>query len=179
LSTAREKKVTIRDQAHRAGREMSARSVMFYTLIAKLIGLSVSDLRAWDLLVGYGPISASEFANLTGLTAGAVTGLIDRLARAGAVKRVPDPDDRRKVIIVVTSELRSGKTSVYFDAFQVALKRMYKRFTDEEIHTIDRYSREVSALLQQETARLRSSHAAKGKRPMSKVRVAARRQQMK
>ena len=151
-----EDKLSIRRKAHRAGREMSARSVMFYTLVAKLVGLSVSDLRAWDLLVSYGPISARGVAELTGLTAGAVTGLIDRLSKAGAVKRLPDPDDRRKVIIIVTSELRSGKASVYFDAFQAALERLYKRYSDAEIQIIDRYSREVSALLQEETARLRS-----------------------
>src|SRR5262245_14500980 len=88
LSMPDVKELTIRQQAHRAGREMSARSVMFYTLVARLVGLSVSDLRAWDLLVSYGPMSASEFADLTGLTAGAVTGLLDRLSKAGAVKRV-------------------------------------------------------------------------------------------
>src|SRR4029077_18149740 len=109
LSMPEEKELTIRQQAHRAGREMSARSVMFYTLVAKLIGLSVSDLRAWDLLVNYGPMSAREFADLTGLTAGAVTGLSDRLAKAGAVKRVRHAGDRRKITLVVTSELRSGK----------------------------------------------------------------------
>src|SRR5215470_10811980 len=158
-----EKTLSIRQQAHRAGREMSARSVMFYTLVARLVGLSVSDLRAWDLLVNYGPVSASEFADLTGLTAGAVTGLIDRLSKAGAVKRVPDPDDRRKITIVVTSELRSGKTSVYFDAFQAALKQLYNRYSDEEIRIIDRYTREVSALLQEETARLRSASPLKRK----------------
>ena len=164
LSMAQKKTLSIREEAHRAGRELSARSVMFYTIVAKLIGLSVSDLRAWDLLVSYGPMAANEFADLTGLTAGAVTGLIDRLTKAGAVKRVPDPDDRRKVIIVVTSELRSGKTSVYFDAFQAALDRLYKRFSDEEIRIIDRYCREVSALLQEETARLRSVSSFKHKR---------------
>src|SRR4029453_3922199 len=121
LSMTEEKELTIRQQAHRAGREMSARSVMFYTLVARPAGLGVSALRAWALRVSYGPMSASEFADLTGLTAGAVTGLLDRLSKAGAVKRGPHPKDRRKVIIVAISELRSGKsTSVYFDAFQAA-----------------------------------------------------------
>ena len=54
LSMAQKKTLSIREEAHRAGRELSARSVMFYTLVAKLIGLSISDLRAWDLLVSYG-----------------------------------------------------------------------------------------------------------------------------
>jgi DNA-binding MarR family transcriptional regulator len=162
LSMPEEKELTIRQKAHRAGREMSARSVMFYTLVARLVGLSVSDLRAWDLLVSYGPMSASEFADLTGLTAGAVTGLLDRLSKAGAVKRVPDPKDRRKVIIVVTSELRSGKTtSVYFGAFQAALERLYKRYSDAEIRIIDRHTRDVSKLLQEETARLRETTSPK------------------
>jgi DNA-binding MarR family transcriptional regulator len=158
LSMPEEKELTIRQQAHRAGREMSARSVMFYTLVARLVGLSVSDLRAWDLLVSYGPMSASEFADLTGLTAGAVTGLLDRLSKAGAVKRAPDPTDRRKVIIVAISELRSGKTtSVYFGAFQAALERLYKRYSDSEIRIIDRYTRDMSKLLQEETGRLRAA----------------------
>jgi DNA-binding MarR family transcriptional regulator len=158
LSMPEEKELTIRQQAHRAGREMSARSVMFYTLVARLVGLSVSDLRAWDLLVSYGPMSASQFADLTGLTAGAVTGLLDRLSKAGAVKRAPDPKDRRKVIIVAISELRSGKsTSVYFDAFQAALERLYKRYSDAEIRIIDRYTRDMSKLLQEETGRLRTA----------------------
>jgi len=91
--------------------------------------------------------------------------LIDRLTKAGAVKRVPDADDRRKVILVVTSELRTGRTSVYFDAFQAALKRMYRRYSDYDIRVIDRFSREMSALLQEETARLRSVNSRKFKRP--------------
>jgi DNA-binding MarR family transcriptional regulator len=168
LSRAAEDNLSIRHRALRAAREMSARSVMFHTLVAKLIGLSVSDLRAWDLLVSYGPMSASEFADLTGLTAGAVTGLIDRLAKAGAVKRSPDPKDRRKVIIVVISELRSGKTSVYFDAFQAALDQLYERYSDEEIGVIVRYTRDVSALLQEETARLRSASPLRQKRATAK-----------
>jgi hypothetical protein len=40
---------------------------------------------------------------------------------------------------------------------------LYKRFSDEEIRIIDRYSREVSALLQEETARLRSAGSFKRK----------------
>ena len=167
LSMSQAKKLSLREQAHRAGREMSARSVMFYTLVAKLIGLSVSDLRAWDLLVNYGPMSASEYAEYswkatqTFTVTPGITGLIDRLTKAGAVKRVPDADDRRKVILVVTSELRSGRTSVYFDAFQAALKRMYSRYSDSDIRVIDRFSREMSALLQEETARLRSVNSRK------------------
>jgi len=135
---------------------MSARSVIFYTVVAERMGLGVSDLRAWDLLLKDGPISASRFAELTGLTPGAVTGLIDRLMKAGAVKRAVDPHDRRRVILSVTAPLRSGRTSEYFDSFQAALGRLYKRYSDDEIRIIERYQNEVAALLQEETMRLRA-----------------------
>ena len=156
-------KLSLREEAHRAGRDMSARSVMFYTLVAERLGLSVSDLRAWDLLMGLGPLSARQFADLTGLTPGAVTGLIDRLERAGAVKRATDPRDRRKVIVTVLSELRTGHASAYFDSFQAALGRLYKRYSDEEIRVIHRYSIEIADLLQAEALRLRKSKSGKAK----------------
>ena len=138
---------------------MSARSVMFYTLVAELAGLGVSDLRAWDLLVRYGPLSAKEFADQIGLTPGAVTGLITRLERVGAVKRVPDAVDRRKVNIVPVSELRQGKTAAYFESFQRSLETMHSRFTIDELRVIHRFSEELAHLLHDETVLLRKKYA--------------------
>jgi hypothetical protein len=43
---------------HLAVRDLSAQSVMFYTMMAEHIGRGVSDLRAWDLLLRNGPITA-------------------------------------------------------------------------------------------------------------------------
>jgi DNA-binding MarR family transcriptional regulator len=36
---------------------------------------------------------------MTGLTTGAITGMIDRLEKAGYVRRANDPKDRRKTIV--------------------------------------------------------------------------------
>jgi DNA-binding MarR family transcriptional regulator len=41
--------------------------------------------------------TAGELAAATGLTTGAITAVIDRLERAGYIRRRPDPADRRKV----------------------------------------------------------------------------------
>ena len=150
---------TLRAAAHKAGREMSARSVMFYTLVAELSGLGVSDLRAWDLLVRYGPMSAKAFADQIGLTPGAVTGLVNRLEQAGAVRRVPDAADRRKISIVPVAELRKGKTAAYFDSFQRSLETMHRQFTNDELRVIRRFSEEVAELLREETVRLRKRYA--------------------
>lgn len=58
------------------------------------LGLGRSDLRALNLLE-HGPLGASELARRLGLTRPAVTALVDRLADAGYVVRVPVPGDRR------------------------------------------------------------------------------------
>jgi DNA-binding MarR family transcriptional regulator len=66
---------------------------------AEAVGLNPSDLGCLCLLLLHGPSPAGGLAELTGLTTGAVTGVIDRLERAGLARRVVDPGDRRKVIV--------------------------------------------------------------------------------
>src|SRR5215831_21303165 len=67
--------------------------------VAEAVGLNPSDLGCLCLLLLHGPSPAGRLAELTGLTTGAVTGVIDRLERAGFAQRVLDPSDRRKVIV--------------------------------------------------------------------------------
>jgi DNA-binding MarR family transcriptional regulator len=67
---------------------------------AEAVGLNPSDLGCLCLLLLHGPSPAGRLAELTGLTTGAVTGVIDRLEHAGFVERVVDSSDRRKVIVV-------------------------------------------------------------------------------
>src|SRR6516162_4544703 len=67
---------------------------------AEAVGLNPSDLGCLCLLLLHGPIPAGRLAELTNLTTGAVTGVIDRLERAGFAQRVVEPTDRRKVIVV-------------------------------------------------------------------------------
>jgi DNA-binding MarR family transcriptional regulator len=66
---------------------------------AEAVGLNPSDLGCLCLLLLHGPSSAGRLAELLGLTTGAVTGVIDRLERAGFAQRLVDPSDRRKVIV--------------------------------------------------------------------------------
>ena len=67
--------------------------------VARLVGLNPTDLECLDLLYLSGPATAGRLAAHTGLTTGATTAVIDRLERAGYVRRTRDSHDRRVVVV--------------------------------------------------------------------------------
>ncbi len=87
-------------QAIRSGfQQTSGQSVLLSQVIADKVGLAPSDLECLGFLEDGGPMTAGRVGELTGLTSGAVTRLIDRLERAKYVRRRRDPEDRRKVVV--------------------------------------------------------------------------------
>jgi DNA-binding MarR family transcriptional regulator len=80
-------------------REMSAQGVLYSQTVAARLGIASSDLECLDLIVLRGQATAGELAEASGLTTGAITGVIDRLEKAGFAKREADAKDRRKVIV--------------------------------------------------------------------------------
>src|ERR671936_1321222 len=80
-------------------KEMSIETIMFHEAVADVLGLHITDHKCLDLIYRFGAMPAGRLAELTGLTTGAVTGIIDRLEKAGYVRRTNDPKDRRRTII--------------------------------------------------------------------------------
>ena len=80
-------------------RRVIAASILFNHEVAERVGLGASDGQFMTLLELHGPLTPGHLAELSGLTTGTVTGVIDRLERAGFVRRDRAPDDRRKVIV--------------------------------------------------------------------------------
>lgn len=83
------------------GRELGTVSVFFHQAIASRLGLNVTDTRCFELMSRYSkePLTAGDLARATRLTTGAVTGILDRLEKAGLVERFRDSIDRRKVFV--------------------------------------------------------------------------------
>jgi DNA-binding MarR family transcriptional regulator len=73
--------------------------VLHNQVVAQRIGLGGSDSQFVSLLNLHGPLTAGRLAELSGLTTGTVTGVIDRLERAGYVRRHRDESDRRRVLV--------------------------------------------------------------------------------
>jgi DNA-binding MarR family transcriptional regulator len=80
-------------------RRYSTATVLLHHAIAERLGLGPTDHKCLDLLLDRGPATGSQLAAITGLTTGAITGVVARLERAGFVSREPDPVDKRKQII--------------------------------------------------------------------------------
>src|ERR1041384_6586943 len=120
-------------------REMSALTVMFHTHVAEHMGLSATDEKCIDLAMrAEGPLTAGRLAELSGLSPGAVTGVIDRLERAGYVRRVRDPHDRRKVLVEVTVGDLEKFGELFANAYH-SLVEVLGHFDDAELAVIERY----------------------------------------
>src|SRR6266545_950777 len=76
--TSQEGKQALTGRLMPAMRRSSAAGVLHGQAIAKKVGVNSSDLECLDLILLNGPSTAGEIARRTGLTSGAVTGLIDQ-----------------------------------------------------------------------------------------------------
>jgi len=82
-----------------AMREATGLGVVYSQAVAQRLGVAPVDLECLDLVMLRGPVTAGALADATGLTTGAITGVIDRLERAGLACRERDAADRRKVMM--------------------------------------------------------------------------------
>ena len=80
-------------------RRHSTAVVLFHHAVAERLGLGPTDHKCLDLLREHKTMTSSKLAAITGLTSGAITGIVARLERAGHLCREPDPNDGRKHIL--------------------------------------------------------------------------------
>jgi DNA-binding MarR family transcriptional regulator len=152
---------------HMAFRQMSAGAVMFHQAIADRLGLHVTDHKCADLILRHGSMTAGTLANLTGLTTGAITGVVDRLEGAGLARRVPDPDDRRRVVIeMIANSKSSTATATLFSGIAQATSRLLDGYTDDELAFLLEFIKRCNTLSHAETIKLRKDAAAATARPL-------------
>jgi DNA-binding MarR family transcriptional regulator len=99
------------------------------------LGLNRTDGRCVDILEESGPMTAGLLAKLTGLTTGAITAALDRLEKTGLARRVPDPHDRRKVLVELTELGRASCAAIYGPLVARGLKEM-NRYSVTELEVI-------------------------------------------
>jgi DNA-binding MarR family transcriptional regulator len=114
-------------------------SIQLHESIGRRIGLSGTDHKYLGFLIQKGQLTAGELAALTGLTTGAITGLIDRFESKKLVKRQPDKTDRRKIIIVPDIGKITKLITPFYQDFQDDTDELLSSFTKEELNTLEKY----------------------------------------
>jgi DNA-binding MarR family transcriptional regulator len=138
------------------GRELSNAIVFFHESVAAHLGMSAAEWKCLGLLGQLGPATASRLAELSGFTTGAITGIVDRLERAGYVRRAPHPTDRRSVVIRPThSKEIQKRVRPIFDSLLRAMAAIASHYSAAELATIADFFTETTEVLHAETARLR------------------------
>ncbi|EKJ85428.1 MarR family protein [Leptospira meyeri serovar Hardjo str. Went 5] len=107
--------------------------------IAKKAGLSGTDHKYLGYLIEKGEMTAGELAKISGLTTGAITGVIDRLEKNKLVKRKFLPDDRRKVMIVPNLEKANQLFAPIFKKLQKDTELLISSFSSRELEVVHRY----------------------------------------
>lgn len=144
--------------AERVFREYLTAMVLHGQEVATAMGLHPTDAYALNLLAVVGPMTTGELADRTGLSTGAATRLVDRLEAVDAVRRVRDPDDRRRVIVEARSlnaDMRARADRIIEPA-RDAFASVLEKYDDAQLATLfDFFDRATEAL--RATARIQDS----------------------
>jgi DNA-binding MarR family transcriptional regulator len=136
-----------------AVRKLTRSSLMLQYAVAEKMKLNATDAECIDFLMEMGPSTAGDLAKVTRLTTGAVTAVIDRLEKAGFVKRGNDPKDRRKVIISMISK-KHEKTKKYYDTMAADVYELFSTYNEQKLKTLLQYSDSLTEIFQKHAAKI-------------------------
>ncbi len=129
-------------------------SIQMHEAVARKAGLSGTDHKYLGFLMEKGEMTAGELSNLTGLTTGAVTGLIDRFEKKKLVKRKFAKDDRRKVIIEPNTKNIMVLLVPLYKEFRSKSEELTASFSEKEIKVIEAYFSKAIELMNETTNKL-------------------------
>lgn len=94
-------------------RKLIAASIFFNAKAAEEIGLGLTDMQMLHMLQLYGPATPGSLAKFTGLSSGGVTVALDRLEKAGYVRREQNPADRRSLLVTLMPSRQRALQGMY------------------------------------------------------------------
>jgi MarR family transcriptional regulator, organic hydroperoxide resistance regulator len=124
-------------------RKFTRSSLILQHVIAQKAGLHVTDAECIDFLMEMGPSTAGALAKATRLTTGAITNVIDRLEKAGFVRRSPDLTDRRKVLV---SYLPQKITSIksYYTSLASEVQQLFMKYDKNELKFLIKHTQALT-----------------------------------
>ncbi|MFJ8939571.1 MarR family winged helix-turn-helix transcriptional regulator [Streptomyces sp. NPDC102365] len=115
-----------------------AMSMVAQQEMAQRLDLNVSDLTCFGYVIGAGEelLTAGDLASRLHVTTGAVTGIVNRLERAGYVTRRRDPADRRRVRIAALPAAIARVTALY-GPYYARLTEQFDDYSPSEIAVLN------------------------------------------
>lgn len=138
-----------------AGAELGRATIFFHEAMAEKFNLNSTDMKCMRfILKSDKPILAGDLAKHTGLTTGAVTGILDRLEKEKMISRFRDKADKRKVLVQASKDMAKKLSATYLP-FSKLVSKVIQEFTDEELQIILRYKKRITEVLERETKKER------------------------
>ncbi|MFF7857941.1 MarR family transcriptional regulator [Streptomyces sp. NPDC007904] len=115
--------------------------------IAQQVGLNVTDLTSFAFVIEAGEnlLTAGELADRVHVTTGAMTGILNRLERAGYITRRPDPADRRRVRVAARPDALARTREIY-EPYYARITALFADYTPEEIAVLHDWFRRANAV---------------------------------
>jgi DNA-binding MarR family transcriptional regulator len=136
-------------------RDLATAVIVFHEAGARRLGMTAAERKCAGMIAERGGATPKELAEATGLSTGAITGIVDRLERAGYAKREPNPADRRSVIVRPRNTERLGRESLpIFQGLTEAMNRLNERYSEGERELILRHLEDTILVLREQTAKL-------------------------
>jgi DNA-binding MarR family transcriptional regulator len=123
---------------------MIAGTILFNHEVAEKIGLGPSDLQFLTLLQVHGALTPGRLAELSGLSTGTVTGVVDRLEKAGYARRDRAADDRRKVIVSLDNERMQKEVGPMYAQKAEQLLATLKRYDERQLAVIADFTKQLA-----------------------------------
>lgn len=126
-------------------RRFSTGVVLFNQMVAEKVRLHPTDVQCLNLLDLLGTCTPGKLAEGMGLTTGGVTVMLDRLEKAGYIKREPNPDDRRSLLVQVSSK-KADKVDVHYAAIIREFDAHLAGMSDDELKVVIGFLKQVNAI---------------------------------
>ncbi|HEX4031607.1 MAG TPA: MarR family transcriptional regulator [Terracidiphilus sp.] len=112
--------------------------IFFNARAAESVGMGLTDMQMVHTLQLFGPATPGKLAASTGLSSGGVTVALDRLEKAGYIRRGPNPADRRSLLItIVPAKLR--KLAVMYEDIEHQTRQLLATMTDRDLEAVVRF----------------------------------------
>jgi DNA-binding MarR family transcriptional regulator len=143
------------DEFNRLHRDLATAVIAFHEAAARRLGMTAAERKCAGLIAELGETTPKELAQMTGLTTGAITGIVDRLERAGYAQREDNPKDRRSVLIQPRNVERLAKVSrPIFAALTEAMTALNARYSPEQRALILNHLEDTIAILREQTVKV-------------------------